>query len=235
METTRITSFASFLKFIDAIPELGKGISLFRGQPNDDTLLPTAVRDHPTTDTTEAEKEMLSEFKRRSGMLITTEFKTDWEWLIYAQHFGLKTRLLDWSSNPLTALWFACREISYYEQDSYVYYLKAEKEQKVDLEKHKDPFSTAKTKVLQPRLNNARIVAQSGWFTAHKFSTKANRFIPLEENRDTVNNLHKLIIPARQKMKILVKLAVFGVNNRTVFPDVAGLCWHLNWVHRDSI
>ncbi len=31
--------------------------------------------------------------------------------MILAQHYGVKTRMLDWTTNPLTALWFACREL----------------------------------------------------------------------------------------------------------------------------
>src|SRR5580658_5305020 len=41
-----------------------------------------------------------------------------------AQHYGMKTRLLDWTGNPLTALWFACSNEFKKDNDSVVYMLK---------------------------------------------------------------------------------------------------------------
>jgi hypothetical protein len=54
-----------------------------------------------------AEQAMLREFKRRAAPHVDRAPNNDWEWLSIAQHFGLATRLLDWSENPLVAVWFA--------------------------------------------------------------------------------------------------------------------------------
>jgi len=178
---------------------------------------------------------MLAEFRRRSYLLINREIKSDWDLLVYAQHFGLKTRLLDWSSNPLVALWFACQNEHKLDKDSYVYILEGDKSMMVDIDKDKSPFTNDKTKILRPVLNSERILAQSGWFTAHRYSNKAKKFVQLESNKELKTAITRLKIPSKIKLDVLKKLAIFGNNNRTIFPDIHGLCAHMNWNYRDAL
>ncbi|KAF2079445.1 FRG domain-containing protein [Flavobacterium sharifuzzamanii] len=229
MEKDKIKSFKDFLNHIEIIELMGYDINLFRGQSSNFSLLPSICREEPTVDTTQTEKKMLEDFKRRSPLLITKNFENDWEWLIYAQHFGLKTRLLDWSSNPLVALWFACQNQYTMKENSYLYILSCDEDLQVDLTKNQSPFDSSSTKILRPTLNNERIVAQSGWFTAHKYSTKSKKFVTLETNSKIKTKLTEIEIPAKIKLDILNKLSMFGINNRTIYPDINGLSMHLNW------
>lgn len=229
MQKKKINTFFEFIELVDKSKTNSADILLFRGQSEKKPLVPSISRKNSKIDTTEIEKKMLEELKRRARTLINGFEFDEWDWLIYAQHYGMKTRLLDWTSNPLTALWFACSNEFKNDVDSVVYILKNAEVFLLDKSKEDSPFNKSKTKVLKPTLNNERIIAQAGWFTAHKFSTTAKRFVDLRTNVEIKNSLIEVVIPKEIKPEILESLNVFGINSQTLFPDITGVCNQVNW------
>jgi len=174
------------------------------------------------------EKEKLDEFKRLGRPYIhNTILSNQWDLIALAQHYGLSTRLLDWTTNPLVALWFAFNIDDLTISNRAVWLLRLEKDEIADTTIG-TPFDQTKTKAFKPNHITARITSQSGWFTTHKFMMKSSKFIKLNNNRAYNSKIFEFKILNSERNNILKGLDILGINHFSLFSDLDGLAKYLD-------
>jgi hypothetical protein len=227
-KTHNVTSFRAFLDIILSIP--ADQFILYRGQTLDKALLPKIARYH-LPDVDETEREMVEDFQRRSLHLIDYHPANFWDWLALAQHHGMATRLLDWTENPLIALWFSMSPKLEDMSTEYavVWGFNAPKEDIINSTEDSDPFKGSTIKVFKPNHITKRISSQFGWFTIHK-SAADRKFIPFDKNPTYSKRLFKIEIDSKCFKECKTHLHNFGINSASMYPDIDGLAKHVEWL-----
>jgi hypothetical protein len=180
-----------------------------------------------------------------------------WHWYFLMQHYSAPTRLLDWTTNPLVALYFAVSEG--FDKDSAVWVVdpwrwnrahvkglygpaiagwRETKKYLLDLEiafdtdKDENQTSQKWPIAIEPSHIDRRIAAQGSKFIL--FGTQKDMTDSPAINRPRGGGgkhaiLDKIVVPKAKAEELREELNQMGINERAMFPDLEGLGRHITW------
>ena len=236
-------------------------ITWFRGAGSPTHALRPGLFRHRTVAGPEAlnvlERDISLSFSQKSPPFVSQSFRNDWEKMFFMQHYGIPTRLLDWSESPLVAAYFAltnCRRdtsgapleiVSVWLLDPVKWnqsaladisytggVLDPEREQ---AKGYSPSVDLAERKNLPVMIygthNSARIVAQRGMFALFGKSTDPMEAAYLAGSGFMAGTLERIDIPVAAIDNITKSLFRNGVADSTVFPDISGLALEIRRIY----
>lgn len=240
---TDIKKLQEMMEQVESSIDSSKGPRWFRGcgKYPEHQLEPSLLR-HPEVksskqDPVQLEQRLKARFLQTSAPFLSTVPPTDFDWLFLQQHYGVPTRLLDWTENPFIALYFALSS-SKDGEDACVWMLDpikwnqralnnvnldripdATMKQAMEfLRNPGDDFSPSDPIAIFGNHTNPRVTAQRGTFLMFCKSPEI-----MEKKIYADDCLKCFCIKNEHKASLYEKLLSIGYTHSVVYPDLSGL------------
>lgn len=240
----RVSTLAEYIETCSAIAGQTRRY-WFRGHGSASwSLTPSALRYETEKQRTLA-LEAIDSFKRLAATKLRDAPPASDEllWIQIARHYGLPTRLLDWTENAAIGLYFACECVEDEEQnqDGLVFILdpielnvavSKARPRVFDANRDGDligPYleltgritSTGRPSIaINPVWNSERLVLQKGTFTLHGASEFA---LTLRQ----APSLLALPVLHEDKQALLDELRLVGIDEMSIFPELEHVCGYI--------
>lgn len=212
----------------------------FRGQSDFDwDLVPGIYRNGGTGF---FEREMIRDFRLNARSFVGVPIERELEWLFVMQHYGMPTRLLDWTESYLFGLYFSV--LNYHtDKDACVWMLSPWSLNEVVLQHRTVPTIdypnfenyelNSDPKLVERQVKNdlpvaarpfrttPRIVAQKGTFTIHgKDGRPLNKIVESLNAGGENIKIAKIRIDGKSKLELVRQLHFAGISHSVLFPEL---------------
>ncbi len=228
-----ITDIRKLIDEVEFASKKFRGQIWWRGHADKEwDLLPCVFRGNPVEG---YEQDIIFRFQNRAPSRYPTTPSKDSpsDWLFLMQHYGLPTRLLDWTKSPLTALYFAVEDSDYDDQDAMLWGLSPYQLNQDQIELAGIPSGdhsilgehmlaaflrgkkdSDKVIAVLPQEIDIRMMVQQSTFTIHG---KGKSLLGLENFSSFLINYD---VPSQAKASIRKTLKSLGVRESELFPDL---------------
>jgi hypothetical protein len=234
----------SISDLLDILPKIygkpGKAKTVwFRGQANYQWHLEPSLSRRGLV---ESELMLMKQFKQNAFQFLAVPPQSEFEWIFLMQHYAIPTRLLDWTENPLVALYFAVEDYgARTKQAAALWCLYPQELNKISgvvLAPADDIPAFGDEKELNDylpsgvRLGNSkknplaiiaarrfdRVYAQKGVFTIQH--REVIRIEELKDSNGAQPHLVRIKIQRKHVGRLRRELALLGINKLTIFPQL---------------
>jgi hypothetical protein len=234
----RVTSLADYFAAMAGIIS-SVDTFWFRGHPESNRSLTPAALRPPTVIARQSALDLMADFKRiaETKLARLPDANDEFNWAQIAQHYGLPTRLLDWTESATTALYFACLKPAF---DGIVFVinpgelnrfgglsepriLDPQSDRELILRFLRSGPREGKRRrypiAVNPVWGSERIIVQRGTFTLHGATFSLDKA--------EAPSLVALPILRESKPNLRTELRRVGVDEMTLFPELEHSCRHL--------